>query len=76
MKHLVTSPRILMLLENSRFPEDRRVTLKAQSLVEAGFKVTVIGLIMMWPPSIHPFKMIRYRPWNKRSFGEQQATVF
>lgn len=35
--------RILMLLENSSFPEDSRVLLQARSLTEAGYRVTVIA---------------------------------
>lgn len=36
------SPRILMLLENESMPDDNRVLLEAESLVEAGYQVTVI----------------------------------
>jgi glycosyltransferase involved in cell wall biosynthesis/peptidoglycan/xylan/chitin deacetylase (PgdA/CDA1 family) len=35
--------RILMLLENSSFPEDSRVLLQARSLTKAGYRVTVIA---------------------------------
>ncbi len=38
-----TSIRILMLLENSSFPEDSRVLLQARSLTSAGYAVTVIA---------------------------------
>lgn len=36
------SPRILMLLENESYPEDCRVLLEAESLVDAGYELTVI----------------------------------
>lgn len=35
--------RVLMLLENSSFPEDSRVLLQARSLTEAGYEMTVIA---------------------------------
>lgn len=35
--------RVLMLLENSSFPEDSRVLLQARSLTEVGYRVTVIA---------------------------------
>ena len=35
-------PRILMLLENESMPDDNRVLLEAESLVAAGYQVTVI----------------------------------
>ena len=63
MKHRVTSPRILMLLENNSFPEDRRVALEAQSLVEAGFRVTVIcptGYSRRWSGHAVGAKVYRY----------------
>ncbi len=36
------SKRILMLLENNSFPDDKRVMMEADTLIEAGFEVTVI----------------------------------
>ena len=55
--------RILMLLENNSFPEDRRVALEAQSLVEAGFTVTVIcptGFSRRWSDQAVGAKVYRY----------------
>ncbi len=72
MKRRVTSPRILMLLENNSFPEDRRVALEAQSLVEAGFKVTVIcptGYSRRWSDHAVGAKVYRYpATWESNGF--------
>ena len=37
-----TKPHILMLLENESMPDDNRVLLEAESLIEAGYRVSVI----------------------------------
>ena len=72
MKNRVTSSRILMLLENNSFPEDRRVALEAQSLVEAGFKVTVIcpsGTSRRWSDHAVGAKVYRYpAAWESSGF--------
>src|SRR6185312_8933245 len=35
--------RVLMLLENNAFPQDRRVAAEASALTQAGYRVTVIA---------------------------------
>ncbi len=37
-----TKPHILMLLENESMPDDNRVLLEAESLIDAGYRVSVI----------------------------------
>ncbi len=54
---------ILMLLENESVPDDNRVLLEAESLVEAGYAVTVIcptGASKKWSESIGGFHAYRY----------------
>ncbi len=54
---------ILMLLENESVPDDNRVLLEAESLVEAGYAVTVIcptGESKKWSEAIGGFHAYRY----------------
>lgn len=54
---------ILMLLENESVPDDNRVLLEAESLVNAGFAVTVIcptGESKKWSEQIGGFHAYRY----------------
>lgn len=64
--------RILMLLENNSFPEDRRVALEAESLVKAGFRVTVIcptGNSSRWSDEAVGAKVYRYpATWESQGF--------
>ncbi len=59
-----TKPKhILMLLENESVPDDNRVLLEAESLVEAGYAVTVIcptGESKKWSEAIGSFHAYRY----------------
>ncbi|MDB4494448.1 glycosyltransferase family 4 protein [bacterium] len=68
----VAPSRVLMLLENNSFPEDRRVALEAQSLVEAGFVVTVIcptGFSRRWSDQAVGAKVYRYPvTWESSGF--------
>lgn len=55
--------RILMLLENNSYPEDLRVRREAQSLVAAGYEVTVIsprGRGQSWRKVIDEVSVYRY----------------
>lgn len=55
--------RILMLLENESVPDDNRVLLEAESLVNAGYSVTVIcptGESRKWSEKIGGFHAYRY----------------
>lgn len=57
------SGRILMLLENCSFPEDRRVAMEVESLVQAGFDLTVIsktGRSKKWSESVLGAQVYRY----------------
>lgn len=57
------SHRILMLLENACFPDDNRVLLEAESLIEAGFEVSVIcptGPSKKWVETIGATRVYRY----------------
>jgi len=64
--------RILMLLENHSFPEDRRVALQTKSLVEAGFDITVIcptGSSRRWSEHAIGARVYRYpATWESQSF--------
>ncbi|MEM7314339.1 MAG: glycosyltransferase family 4 protein [Planctomycetota bacterium] len=54
---------ILMLLENESMPDDNRVLLEAESLIAAGFDVTVIcptGLQTKWYDVIDGVRIYRY----------------
>lgn len=55
--------RILMILENNSFPDDTRVRLEAQALVEAGYDVCVIcpkGDNARWRETIDDVEVVRY----------------
>jgi len=58
-----TEPRVLMLLENESIPEDTRVVLEAESLIEAGYQVSVIcptGRSRKWVETVGRITVYRY----------------
>ena len=61
-----------MLLENNSFPEDRRVALEAESLIEAGFEVAVIcptGGSRRWSEHVAGVRVYRYpATWESNGF--------
>ncbi|WP_404306595.1 glycosyltransferase family 4 protein [Neorhodopirellula lusitana] len=63
MNHAGKPKRILMLLENNSFPEDRRVLLEVETLLDAGFDVTVIsptGASRKWAETVGGAHVYRY----------------
>ncbi|MCU0713836.1 MAG: glycosyltransferase family 4 protein [Pirellula sp.] len=68
----IARPRILMLLENESFPDDNRVLLEAESLVQADYEVTVIcptGKSKKWSEKIGGTHVYRYpKPFEFSGF--------
>jgi len=65
------TPRVLMLLENCSYPRDGRVRKQATSLVEAGYRVSVIAPAARgerFHESVEGVEVYRYRAFSGASF--------
>ncbi|TWT82114.1 2-deoxystreptamine glucosyltransferase [Planctomycetes bacterium CA13] len=72
MKSSVKPNRILMLLENQSYPDDVRVMLEAESLMAAGYDLTVIcptGDSQKWAERVAGCRVYRYpQPFEAHGF--------